>query len=155
MQRGLNEAEIKAVRKAWSTRSSSGILFVPAMALRSLCCCRDVQRGELTLAKAMPVPSAFMPLPEQTVELLVLLGKHTELGTWHGRSILSSSCTEISFSQWGRRISVSLGHSHGPSSVASLTEDLGKAGAILIMATDVGTVFSKLGLANHGSCQAV
>lgn len=32
-QRGLNdEAEIKAVRKAWSTRSTSGIPFVPAMA---------------------------------------------------------------------------------------------------------------------------
>lgn len=45
--------------------------------------------------------------------------------------------------------------SHGPSSVAGLTEELGKTGAIPFMATDVGMGFSKLGLASHGSCQAV
>lgn len=43
----------------------------------------------------------------------------------------------------------------GPSSVSGLTEDLGKTGAIPIMAIDVGMVSCKLGLASHGSCQAV
>lgn len=52
-QRGLNdEAEIKQGRKAWSTRSTSGILSVLSLPwpLKSPCCCMDVQRGELTCA---------------------------------------------------------------------------------------------------------
>lgn len=151
-QRGLNdEGEIKQGRKAWSTRSTSGIRLSLPWPLKSLCCCRDVQRGELTCAAFSK--SCLCHCPEPTVTLLVLLGKQRELGKWCGRSPLRSPSSIFSEGREGQCLSVHT--SMGPSSVPGLAEDLGKAGAIPIMATDVGMVFSKLGLASHGSCQAV
>lgn len=65
------------------------------------------------------------------------------------------SCHRDTIPQWGGRVSDPVCTPHGPSSVAGLTGELGKAGAIPFMPTAVGMVFSKLGLASHGSCQVV
>lgn len=155
-QRELNdEAEIKQGRKAWSTRSTSGILFVPAMASeepvllqgcseRGINLCSPWQKLCLCL-----LPSCHCP------ELTCAAGKAQRAGemVWKKRSEVAFLRDTI-FSV-GRDGQAVCAHSHGPILTLGLTEDLGKTGAIPIMATDVGMVFSKLGLASHGSCQAL
>lgn len=79
--------------------------------LKSPCCCKDVQRGELTCAapgKAVPVPSALEP---PTAHI-----RHVFLCCWGSTGSWGMACKELSevsfhrdtVSQWGGRVSDSL-----------------------------------------------
>lgn len=84
-QRGLNdEAEIKQGRKAWSTRSTSGIQFVPAMASEEPMLLQGCsERGINLCCPWQSCACAFClgatHCPHQT-RVPVLLGKHRQLG---------------------------------------------------------------------------
>lgn len=159
---GLNdEAEIKQGRKAWSTRSTWGILSVLSLPwpLRSPCCCMDVERGELTcaaLGKSCACAFCLRAAAQSRQSCYSCCWESTEAGevAWKKPSEVSFHRDTI-FSAGREGQCLSVHTPMGPSSVAGLSEDPGKTGAIPIMATDVGMILSKLGLASHGSCQAV
>lgn len=105
------------------------------------------ERGINLWQKLLAAPSAFVLLPRAETCVIYALGKHRELGKWCGRSPLRSPSTEIPFSQQGERVNVSVCTLPWAHPQCLVSEDPGKTGAIPIMATDVGMVSSKLGLA--------
>lgn len=119
-QGGLNdEAEIKQGRKAWSTRSTWGILcFVFAMASEEPVLLHGCsERGINLCCPWQKLCLCLLPscrCPEQTVVSLVLLGKHRSWGNGMEEALWGLLSQRYHFLS-RERGSVSLcAHSHGP-----------------------------------------
>lgn len=155
-QRRLNdEAEIKQSRKAWSTRSTSGIPFVPAMASEEPVLLQGCsERGINLCCPWQKLCLCLLPWSHcsEQARVTCAAGKAQGAGEMAWKKLSEVSFHRDTISSVGREgqclsLHTPMGHPQW------LTEDLGKTGAIPFMAIDAAMVFSKLGLASHGSCR--